>query len=320
MIRPEHNYFMRYFIRFLNIAVVLSISAVLSGHSIYADGPPAHNPIQLSITSPISGSRVNRAPILVKGTVAAQSGDVGVVVNGVPAQVNGNQFVANHVSLEIGTNTITATATEFDGNNRSVSVQLTAKDIPNPVVLSADPESGIAPLTNEFSIVSDLAVPITTYTLDADGDGVADFSSSTLPGTIPFTYSKPGLYIATVTLIDSQKKKYMDTVAVRVFSLQALDALLKSRWEGMKKALANNEVNKALAAIIYANRHEYRETLTALGSHPSKINTVLGDISFVSMHDNQAEYQMIRVEEGGKVPYFIKFAKDEDGVWRLEFF
>src|SRR6266404_5127190 len=141
---------MRYFNRFLSIAFIsLTSAGCVAGHPIHTDGPSRQNPTNLSITSPISGSQVDRGFILVKGTVAAPSVEVGVVVNGVPAQVNGNQFVANHVPLKIGTNTITATETEFDGNNRSVSVQVISKDLSNPAVLSANPENGTSPLTAE---------------------------------------------------------------------------------------------------------------------------------------------------------------------------
>ena len=53
---------------------------------------------------------------MVKGTILNGEGhEIGVTVNGVVAIVYGDQFAANHVPLQDGSNVITATATDING-------------------------------------------------------------------------------------------------------------------------------------------------------------------------------------------------------------
>jgi len=47
-------------------------------------------------------------------------------MNGVVAMVSGNQFVANHVTLEEGENTITASSTDPNGGVESASITISA--------------------------------------------------------------------------------------------------------------------------------------------------------------------------------------------------
>lgn len=74
-------------------------------------------PLNIAITSPPAGDSITRPDIMVEGTLTNPLGhEVGIVVNGVTAIVYGDQFVANHIALEQGANTITATATEMGSN------------------------------------------------------------------------------------------------------------------------------------------------------------------------------------------------------------
>jgi hypothetical protein len=75
------------------------------------------SPMAISITSPLDGETISRPDTLILCTITNATGnETGVVVNGIVAMVYGNQFVANHVPLEEGGNTITATAMDTDGN------------------------------------------------------------------------------------------------------------------------------------------------------------------------------------------------------------
>jgi len=278
------------------------------------------NPIQISITSPTDGSQINRSTVLVQGTVSAPSGEVGVVVNGVLAQVHSNQFAASHVPLVIGANTITATATEFDGNNRSTSVTVTANELSNPVELSVNPESGVAPLAVEFSIRPNVNVPITNFALDADGDGTADFTSTTLPNSIPFTYTQPGLYLATATITDNQGNQYTDTIAINVLSLQELDTRLKGRWDGIKGTLMNKDIDSAVRHIEERAKPKYQQLFQQFGDHLPAVAGSLPALQLIRIGGEVAEYYVIQLENGVEKAHFIYFARDANGIWRLQAF
>jgi len=93
--------------------------------------------------------------------------EVGVNVNGVVALAEGNHFIANHVPLEDGANTITATATDAEGNTASDSIKVYADTTQNYIRITADEESGI-PLF-ETTLRVDASFPLTeessiTYT------------------------------------------------------------------------------------------------------------------------------------------------------------
>ena len=75
------------------------------------------------ITSPSDGATLVRPDVSIRGTISNASGvETGVVVNGIVAQVFGNQFVANHVPFTEGQNTITVSATDANGDTKSKSV------------------------------------------------------------------------------------------------------------------------------------------------------------------------------------------------------
>ncbi len=69
-----------------------------------------------------------------------------------------------------------------------------------------------------------------------------------------------------------------------------------------------------------STRGGYRELLNALTLPLGDIDVVLRDVSFVSTVDDRAEYQMIRVDAGIRLSYLVIFARDDDGVWRVELF
>ncbi|MBW1911105.1 MAG: hypothetical protein JRJ11_16465, partial [Deltaproteobacteria bacterium] len=77
--------------------------------------------------------------VTVKGTVTnAADNETGVVVNGVLSMVYGNEFVANHVPLEEGENTITATATDAAGNTLSTAIIVNADTTGDYIWITVD--------------------------------------------------------------------------------------------------------------------------------------------------------------------------------------
>ena len=96
-----------------------------------------------------------------------------MTVNGMVAtvvrQVLYDEFVVNQVPLTDGPNTITATATDTTGNTAKVSIIVNANTTTPHVTLTANIESGIAPLTSYFSISTSIPNAVSTYQMDYEG-------------------------------------------------------------------------------------------------------------------------------------------------------
>ena len=121
-------------------------------------------------------------------------------------------------------------------------------------------------------------------------------------------------------MTDARGNQSTATAFVQVYDGVTLDAPLQAKWTSFKDALRRGDTEKALESLVLSERDGYRELLTALTAQLSNIDVILRDISIVSAEQDRAEYQMIRVDDGVTLSYFIVFRKDDDGIWRLEFF
>ena len=125
-----------------------SITATGAGGTAIASVTVTISPITISITSPLDGETITRPDVMVQGTITNTTGnETGVVVNGVIAIVCGDQFVANHVPLGEGENTITAVATDTDENPAEASITVNAVTTGDYIRITADDESGVSGAT-----------------------------------------------------------------------------------------------------------------------------------------------------------------------------
>jgi hypothetical protein len=123
-----------------------------------------------------------------------------------------------------------------------------------------------------------------------------------------------------VVATDAQGQRRTASAIVQVYNRAGLDTLLQAKWTALRDALRGGDIDRALESIAVAARDGYRDLLTALTVPLGNIDVILRDISFVSLDENRAEYQMIRVDNGVRLSYFILFVRDADGIWRLKFF
>jgi hypothetical protein len=278
-------------------------------------------PLDVSIVSPLDGEIISGPDVMVKGTIInPANNEIGINANGIVALVCDNQFVANHVPLQDGENIINVTLTDIDGNTLTKSVTVNKSVLEeNYLRITAVSESGVSPLEATLKIEGSFGFADSSLTITGpDQVTILDH-----PGPEEYTVqmTAEGIYFFTAEANDALDTAYGDTVAVAVYNKEEIDALLRSKWESMKSALINQEIEKALQYFADDNRELYREIYTDLGSNLPQIINEMNDIQVIVVEDGIAKYRIRKNElhKGDVYPitYYIYFIQDNDGLWRL---
>lgn len=285
-----------------------------------ATGPKT---ITILILSPVNGVTINKPTATVRGKVLTQATEVWIKVNGRGAEIYGNQFIANNIPLVDGSNVIRVEATDSDGTAAVASVTVEAIASGPHITLTANITSGIPPVTPYFSLWTEVANAITEYQMDFEGDGVVDYKGSVFDD-MSHTYTAEGIYYPTVTAIDDQGNVYQDTIAVTVLNKTRVDDLLKRKWEGMKRRLADKDVEGGLSYFSESSKDTYRQALNIILGELPQIVRDMGDIEMIYLMGNVAKYRISRTQsiDGTFLPitYYIYFGRDADGIWKIEKF
>lgn len=273
----------------------------------------------LMIDSPADGALVNSLFTSVKGTITTSAPETGVKVNGVLAQVAGSTFVANHVPIAAGWNTLTAELVSPDGTRNQTSTQVYGQAATQYVSLSADAENGLAPL--EVTLTADLHLvnSVASVSLTPAGPAaptVATVSQTEYKAVMPM----PGMYAYTLTVVDNQGNVVQDSVGLSVQSASVIDALLKGKWTNMQSALGAGNIETALSYFDSSAQSAYREQFTAFQPVLAEIVGGMGQIKLVSMVDGRAEYEIITMRNGVTQSFHLLFVKDADGLWKIKGF
>jgi hypothetical protein len=184
------------------------------------------------------------------------------------------------------------------------------------------PSSGIIkPPANTLDVTFEAEVylpnPIAGYSWDFNGDGTPEITGT--DSTIIAQYQYPGLYFPRVTVTDTQGNVYTESTIVHILSREEMDNLLRSKWEGMKGALANQDIEDATRNFAISGQLSYKEQFIALQSILKDIVNELNaaQIIMVSVEDNEAEYDILVTREGTPFSFHLKFIKDTDGLWKI---
>ena len=278
-------------------------------------------PITLTITSPSDGETISRPDIKVEGAITDTTGnETGITVNGVLAIVNGNQFVINHIPLKEGENTITATATDIDGNTAIASITIIAVTTGDYISLSSDTESGISPLETTLRVEGSFTFTEES-TLTYDGPGEVEFLESTSENEYKVSMTTEGIYYFTAEVTDDESNTYTDTIAIVVISQAELDALLTAKWDGMNAALVQNDIDSAVSYFDDFSKEAYRAIFNALTSQQRlQITQEFSDIQFIRIMEHSAEYDIRTIKDGREYSFYMLFVRDEDGLWKIRSF
>jgi YVTN family beta-propeller protein len=276
------------------------------------------SPLEITIKSPSGGDTINKSKVMVEGTVTSDTHDIGITVNGIVADILGNEWIANNVPLVSGEKIVTATVRDSYGNTDTETITIYTDDTTQHVELSANITSGIPPLKIHFS-ESTSFVPA-SYQMDFEGDGISDFTGTAFE-EVSYTYSSEGIFYPTLIVIDDLGDTYFDTIAVIVLSNTEMDTLLKDKWEEMKVALVKQDIDGALKYYLEGSQQLYTDIYTAFFDQLPQLFQNMEDIQLIYVKSNTAKYRL-RVSEsyGGEMEtftYYIYFVLDKDGLWKI---
>jgi len=268
---------------------------------------------QIVVTSPADSATVPAGALVVRGTVQSAGAEVGVVVNGVAAAVDGAIFAAL-IPVAPGANQITATATTSAGTvSRSVTVSASGAAT---LALLASPATGAAPLTVAFALAG--GEP-SSVMLDLEGDGSVDFTGSGLE-TARFTYSQPGVYVPTVTAIDASGNRVSASTVVQVINPAGLDTMLRAKWSAMRDALRAGNIAGGVSHIATDARDGYATAFQAIAARLAGIDAILTDITYAEARGAALICHTTRTDAGVVKLFEVRFVMDTDGIWRVEAF
>jgi glucodextranase-like protein len=282
--------------------------------------PTATSPagISLAITEPAPGASIDFDRVNVRGTYAGPMNS-GVTVDDRLAYAAGGRFAFNELPLIAGSNTIDVVVTTVDGRTTKRSVTVTASGNASAMRVVADVTSGFAPLSVTFSYVRSSTQPVTKFAIDFDGDGHDDFSTRKSPPTsIQNTYTTPGLYKATLTLLDAAGVTTKSDVSILVETQAARDDLFTNLWDSMNAALLQQNVSGALSCLNGAAQQRYAPVFNELLPFMPAIVASYSAPQPVSATGEMLEYAVNRTIDGVDSIFFIYALLDGDGVWRLD--
>ncbi len=244
-----------------------------------------------------------------------------MVVNGLLAEVQGSDF-AVIVPLQIGQNIITATATRPDGIQGQAQITINIETQEEFVRLTATPTSSILDQTGILNVTFDaetyLANPVSSYSWDFNGDGTAEITGT--EATVTAQYQNPGIYLPRVTVTDTQGNTYSETTLVNVLYREEMDALLRSKWEGVRTRLSDGDIEGALLFFDEFTKQDYRELFNALSSWLPAIVQEMSDIQLIKYSRNAAIYDIRTIRGGIEYSFQLLFTQDGYGLWRITSF
>ncbi len=98
--------------------------------------------------------------------------------------------------------------------------------------------------------------------------------------------------------------------------LKELDILLRAKWNGMLKALEQNDIDKAVHYFHHTAGDRYRNLFKTLNPDGrKKIGKDLANIQIVEVVTNTAIYEITSELKGEKSSFQLAFVKDSHGEW-----
>lgn len=274
--------------------------------------------LEVIFDTPTDNSIITGPSVHVTGAVVNTTGvETGVMVNGTPATVSGSRFIANAITLQPGTNTITATANDVNGLT-STSTRSVTSQTGNYITVKSNIESGVAPLDIALTVSGSFRIinPTLNYT--------GPVAVLLLPGSTSTSYllrlPTEGTYTLSVQVIGPDGLTYEDSAEITVLPKMKMDSFFKQKWAGIKSRVGANDVEGALSFLESTAQSHYRSVFTSLGPRLSTLSADLPAIRLLYANEGWAKCRMDREEtvlgQIKLVSYPVYFIK-ENGIWKL---
>lgn len=277
----------------------------------------AYNAVSVKITTPMGGTVLSSRAAIVSGDFTGAP-NTGITVNGAVAEVLGNHFYAN-LALSSGPNTLTAVATTQSGASvaDTVTVMVNAPSV-EPITITVEPQSGIAPLTVRFGVTNNGGQAVTQFSVDTNNDGTSELSVNVPTDPIDYVYATPGVYQTKIVATDGGGKQSERTVAIVVNDVRELDTTLRGIYLQMLGNLRERNIEAALTAITGGMRDKYGAVFESIEPRLPNIVDQLGMLQSGSFGREMAEYVIVRTQNGDPHAFLMYFIRSEDGVWRID--
>ena len=280
---------------------------------------PQHS-LKVNITSHIDGEAVTGNHVMIQGELLnAKQKEVGVIVNGILAILNGGQFVANHVPLNEGQNLIKVIATDAMGNHAETSITVNATPNINYITVIPDQKAGTAP--HDLTLILDASFDVLGDSIlvnhTCDGPGAVEYLEITKL-SYKIRIPQVGIYYFTFDVTDETGTSYRDKLAVEVLDVAKIDEMLKTKWEIQKEAFKNGNVDTALLHYPESKREIFRQAFTLKKEEIAANMSLRDELNLVYIGDGIAEYENVVYEPDGIYSYPVLFIKDEDGTWKIQ--
>ncbi len=100
----------------------------------------------------------------------------------------------------------------------------------------------------------------------------------------------------------------------------SLNSLLNQKWEGMKRALKQKDIEGALRYFLDQSKPKYRQIFESLKDQLPAIMDTYVEFNIISISENTAEYEVVSKENGKLYSHPGRFVKDYDSVWKFKDF
>ena len=272
--------------------------------------------LEVNISEPQDGATINKGLTIIRGTLESQTADVGIRVNGVLAEIQGENWVAAGVPLMEGQNEIKVVATDGVGNTDEKKITINNESTLQPLTVKSFPPNGIAPLETSFKIETNTNSSISSYRIDFDGDSLIDLETAS-PDDINHKYEAPGLYLPVVTVVDNAGVEYTEMTVVNVISKDQIDTLIQNKWSNMADSLVNKNIDQAIKYFLGGEDSKYKKVFEDLKDYLPQIYGRKASLEFVSLYEDEMHYEYIVIEEGDAISYPVIFYKDSNGLWKI---
>lgn len=274
----------------------------------------------VSITAPTEGATLPNRRLQVRGTYTGPA-NTGISVNGAPAYAQNGNFISAVLTLPAGGTAIEVKATTFDNLTATATRNVSATDaLPSVELVSSQPAQ-FAGKKMAFSLGNPTGLTIDQVSIDFNGDSVNEYSGPPANAPKSFTYAAPGIYRTHISASTSNPSgNYSEDRYVSVFELSQQRQLVCAVYGAFRDALTSNDLNATLG-VFPANRREVLTPFfTALGNNKPVFATRLGTLAQGTIGFDTAEVTALSIEGGEPIGYSVRFARDANGVWRLDDF